>query len=574
MHAITLLQTLLSFPLLLALCTAVHEIDYAPRTVRYNITLATGVWNADCTEKYGLLINGASPGPAIQVTLGDLVVVQVVNDHTKDITLHFHGITQHGTPSADGVPGVSQIAIPPGATYEYRWRAQNSGTHFYHAHTRLDASSVYGALIVHDPHETLEYDEERLLLLNDYWHKEEDKLYDGLMSKPMRWIDPPHSILINGKARDPRQMYGNDNTSSTSLTVDCEYNIIPVDQGKTYRLRIINAAGWAYLSLDITGHTMVMVEADGYHTKPFTTDHLEIAPGQRYSVLLTTDQDINSYWIRANPIWTSGRDVPTGSALLTYRGITRTTTLLIPPGNTSLPRKPDWILPEVHAASNSPGMPEKADATLTLTISPIFSNHVIQRHAVNNISYMDTSSPSGKSLLDRAYESLLLEGSKDPSIFLASVVPSLSIYPKGTVVDVVIQLDGKSCLDPHPWHLHGHSYWDLGQGSGLYTEAEGEKVIPISPLYRDTSMVFPQEDTRGANGCGWRRIRVKLDNPGIWPIHCHIHAHMIMGMMWLIGVGLDELPPRTPLVQGGWVGSQTSDNIITRGSSDHHHHRP
>ncbi|KAI9228624.1 MAG: Cupredoxin, partial [Piptocephalis tieghemiana] len=479
--------------------------------------------NADCTAKTGLMINGASPGPAITATQGDLVVVTVSNGHTQGVTVHFHGVTQKGTPFADGVPGLSQVAIPPGGTYEYRWRARNSGTYFYHAHTRFDASSVYGAIIIHDPKETLVYDDERVLLLNDYWHKDDDALYQGVMGSPMQWIGTPDAILLNGRT----QGSGGPNVPSTDAST-CGYSNISVSPGKTYRLRIVNAGGWSYLAVTIAGHAMTMVEADGHRTIPMPVNRIEIAPGQRYSVLLKADQAASSYWIRADPSWGPENSAKNGAALLTYEGSSPITSSPPPAVNMTAQEIPDWILPQVQSALTNPVMPEKADDTLTLTISPITQGSAIQKYAVNNVSYSDTASSSGKALLDMVYEDMQASRPAGSSI---SSNPSLITYPKDTVLDIIIQLDARSCLDAHPWHLHGHSYWDLGQGVGLYTAAEGAKAVPKSPLYRDTTMVFPQKDAGGANGCGWRRIRVKLDNPGIWPIHCHIHAHMIMGMM-------------------------------------------
>lgn len=36
----------------------------------------------------------------------------------------------------DGVPGLSQKAIQPGATFIYRWTAYQYGTYWYHGHSK------------------------------------------------------------------------------------------------------------------------------------------------------------------------------------------------------------------------------------------------------------------------------------------------------------------------------------------------------------------------------------------------------------------------------------------------------
>jgi len=66
-------------------------------------------------------------------------------------TIHWHGMDQAGSAWADGVAGVTQAPVPPGATFRYRFKAEPAGTHWYHAHTGLQyADGLRGALIVED----------------------------------------------------------------------------------------------------------------------------------------------------------------------------------------------------------------------------------------------------------------------------------------------------------------------------------------------------------------------------------------------------------------------------------------
>jgi FtsP/CotA-like multicopper oxidase with cupredoxin domain len=64
---------------------------------------------------------------------GDLVSVTLVNaDVDAGITLHWHGID---VPNAmDGVAGVTQDAVAPGESLEYRFVAEQAGTYWYHSH--------------------------------------------------------------------------------------------------------------------------------------------------------------------------------------------------------------------------------------------------------------------------------------------------------------------------------------------------------------------------------------------------------------------------------------------------------
>jgi FtsP/CotA-like multicopper oxidase with cupredoxin domain len=51
------------------------------------------------TPKQQFLLNGQSPGPPLDITVGDSVEFEVVNSSPYNTTVHFHGITQLGTVS-------------------------------------------------------------------------------------------------------------------------------------------------------------------------------------------------------------------------------------------------------------------------------------------------------------------------------------------------------------------------------------------------------------------------------------------------------------------------------------------
>lgn len=98
-------------------------------------------------------MNRQLPGPAIQVCLNDIVVVDVANHIDGASTaIHWHGITQKGTPFSDGVPFLTQCPVNSGNTFRYSFVARNPGTHFYHSHSGLQkADGIYGALIARTP---------------------------------------------------------------------------------------------------------------------------------------------------------------------------------------------------------------------------------------------------------------------------------------------------------------------------------------------------------------------------------------------------------------------------------------
>jgi FtsP/CotA-like multicopper oxidase with cupredoxin domain len=105
---------------------------------------------------------------------------------------------------------------------------------------------------------------------------------------------------------------------------------------------------------------------------------------------------------------------------------------------------------------------------------------------------------------------------------------------KGDVVEIVLQnaraLNGVA--EFHPWHSHGGSFWIVGRGKGVYDESLVDTYNLVNPVFRDTLTVWPLE---------WVAIRFVADNPGVWFFHCHITAHLVMGMGFNFVVAPDEI---------------------------------
>lgn len=91
----------------------------------------------------------------------------------------------------------------------------------------------------------------------------------------------------------------------------------------------------------------------------------------------------------------------------------------------------------------------------------------------------------------------------------------------------------------HPFHAHGAHYIDLGSGNGTYDPVANEANIKGKNLVkRDTTMLYRYgEKFVPGSDMGWRAWRLRVTEPGVWMIHCHILQHMIMGMqtVWIMG---------------------------------------
>lgn len=131
------------------LTTALGTIDSGPNTIT----------NA---ETY----NGSIPGPTLFLTVGDVVVIRLVNNLPYATGIHWHGIEL--TCSADGTPftqgGVrggpgTPPAIPQGGTYLYKFTVTRTGLFWYHPHHHHSTNRVfrglYGMIVVSDEDEAL-----------------------------------------------------------------------------------------------------------------------------------------------------------------------------------------------------------------------------------------------------------------------------------------------------------------------------------------------------------------------------------------------------------------------------------
>ncbi|NWK13156.1 multicopper oxidase domain-containing protein [Marine Group I thaumarchaeote] len=108
--------------------------------------------------------NGATPGPTIRVTEGDLIRVKFINNGEKSHTVHFHG-----THPAE-MDGVFEN-VGPGGKFTYEFVAGPAGVHLYHCHVAPVEEHVsrglYGAFII-DPKEGREPADEMVMILNGF----------------------------------------------------------------------------------------------------------------------------------------------------------------------------------------------------------------------------------------------------------------------------------------------------------------------------------------------------------------------------------------------------------------------
>jgi FtsP/CotA-like multicopper oxidase with cupredoxin domain len=125
----------------------------------FDVTVDQMDWQIDALKPpvKALGYNKMWPGPALRVTEGDKVRVNVTNNLDETTGVHMHGI-EFDDWHMDGIPFVTQSPIIPGGSFAYEFTATPHGSHMYHSHhnaTDQVGRGLLGALIV-DPKDAAE----------------------------------------------------------------------------------------------------------------------------------------------------------------------------------------------------------------------------------------------------------------------------------------------------------------------------------------------------------------------------------------------------------------------------------
>lgn len=342
--------------------------------------------------------------------------------------------------------------------------------------------------------------------------------------------------------------------------------IYTIESGKTYLLRIINAALSAELYFAVANHTLTVVEVDATYTKPFTTKAIMVTPGQTTNVLLTANQtpkpnSSGMFVMTARPYRTSvfPFDNSTTIGFLRYQNTSseKMKSFYVPTNlsNHNLPEMEDTNfatefsekLRSIASSEYPCNVPRKIDkriiTTISLNLQDCPTNTTCKGYngkrffaSMNNQSFVRPS----MSLLDSYYRKLntreyALDFPEKPLIFFnyTGVDPltenmntefgtRLLALPYYTNLEIVFQDTGFLNVENHPIHVHGHNFFIVGWGMGNYNVGKDPaKYNLIDP---------PERNTVGVPKGGWAAIRFKADNPGVWFIHCHLEEHTSWGL--------------------------------------------
>jgi FtsP/CotA-like multicopper oxidase with cupredoxin domain len=229
---------------------------------------------AEGLKYHTFAFDGQVPGPLFHVQEGDDVTVHVTNLTSLPHTVHWHGLFQKDTWRMDGVPGITQKAIEPGDTFTYKFKAEPSGTMWYHCHVNVNEHvalrGMWGPFII-DPKKPTDLEKRVtknfVLMLSAWDSKYADKPGFGGLPTEVGEMD---YFGLNGRAFPGTQP-------------------IRVKKGDVVRVRLIGAGGELH-EMHTHGHTFWVTHKDGHPLpQPYKADTILVGPGERYDLIFEAD---------------------------------------------------------------------------------------------------------------------------------------------------------------------------------------------------------------------------------------------------------------------------------------------
>ncbi|MFE3409985.1 multicopper oxidase family protein [Streptomyces mirabilis] len=450
--------------------------------------------------------DGRTPGKEVRLSVGDTLIAELSNQlpNKTATSIHWHGIALRN--DMDGVPPATQTAVRAGSTFTYRFIADAPGTYFFHPHVGVQLDrGLYAPLIVEDPKEPLSYDDEWVVLLDDWVDgvtgtpnevfselklgmadmsgmnmssspspSSSDSMGDmggmdmggstspsssasassGGMSKKFMLMGATSSLL-GGDAGDVKYPH-----HLINGRVATDPDVYTGKPGKKVRLRIINAGSDTAYRVALGGHTLTITHTDGFPVQHQEVDTLLVGMGERYDVLVTLGDGVFPLVSLAE-----GKNA-NGLALM------RTGSGSAPKASVR-PQELDGMImtaSQLRAADDVRLKSSKTDVTHQIKLT---GNMMKYNWAINGTPF-DMKNPE-------AHPIVIEEGQR-------------------------VRLDFVNTTEMwHPMHLHGHTY-QLG----------------TSGPRKDTAIVLPKETVS---------VFLDADNPGQWMMHCHNAYHGEAGMM-------------------------------------------
>ncbi|WP_431964146.1 multicopper oxidase family protein [Actinacidiphila sp. bgisy160] len=436
------------------------------------------------------------PGKAVRVIAGEILDLTLANRLPEATTLHSHGIRLRC--DMDGVPGLTQRAIEPGADFRYRFTVADPGTYWIHSHSGMQLDrGLYAPLIVEDPREPLAYDREWIIVLDDWVDGVEGSTPDSVLRELGGGMDMPlgagrgagsdtfgHGMSPDGlhvsalgrfqgpsrvlrEADSPLLGGHGGNVAYPYYLVNGRIpqapSVFRARRGDRIRLRIINAGSDTAFRVALGGHQMTVTHTDGYPVRHTKTDALLVGMAERYDVLVTAGDGVFPLVALAE-----GKKATALAVLRTGSG-----------------KAPNAAVrpPELDGRVILAGRLQPADSVALSRREPDRELRILVTGNMRRFNWAFDNQPY-------------------------SVEQRHPVHWRERVRLTLVNRTNMW----HPLHLHGHTFALAG------TAGVGAR--------KDTAPLLPHRELV---------VDFDADNPGLWMLHCHNQYHSESGMMTILG---------------------------------------
>lgn len=406
--------------------------------------------------------NGSVPGPLLRLKEGRAVTIDVTNRTDHPEVVHWHGLFL--PVDVDGALEEGTPPIPAGATTRLSFAPRPAGFRWYHTHVAaMDdlTRGQYGGqhgFLMIEPATDAGRYDRELFLALHDWSGYLEANEDGA-------LHPAYALSsINGKmlgAGEP----------------------LRVKAGERVLLHILNSSPTEVHWLALAGHTLEVIALDGNPVpSPRAASMLRLAPAERVCALVRMDHP--GVWILGEVrkhVQAAGMGV-----VVEYAGAR---------GMPQWQQAPDLVWDYAAFAAQTPpsAPPSRAPPASEETIAvPLVFESRFRGHGA-----MEAWTINGRSFPDSAIAPLEA-GRRYRFEFI------------------------NSSSDPHPLHLHRHSFEIVRLDAPLKDAAGGRT---LHGLIKDVVLVEARSQVH---------VEFTADHPGNTLMHCHQQDHMDMGFMLLI----------------------------------------
>ena len=576
----------------------------------YDLTIAEQTVNITGKPVERITVNGQFPAPLLEFEEGDEAIIRVKNNlKNQDSSIHWHGLLLPGI--MDGVPGFNGFnGIKPQSEYVYKFKIRQSGTYWYHAHSKgQEQDGLYGSFVIYPKgktplaaHEKAERD--YVVMLSDFHEKTSDQIQKDLKISAEYYQNQRETLgdVWKQVKRDgikatwsDRKMWNQMRMLKTDMSDVTGYTFLI--NGKTpeqnwtgmfkpnekIRLRFVNASAMSFYDVRIPNLKMTVVSADGQPVKPVAVDEFRIGTAETYDVIV--EPKGGHYQIEAESIDRAGYAI--GTLHNELNPMTHGIHMPAPRPRSLLTMEDMGHGGGDHAGmdhskmnhGNMQGMDHskmdhskmnhgdmqgmdhsKMDHSQHGTAKPQENDQVVY-------GWANASTPAGNKALQ--YSDLKsLEPQKDTREASSELVVRLG----GTMERYIWTINGKKFSDAeplkvkygeririkfindsmmaHPMHLHG-----------MFMQLEnGQESVDMPNKH---TLIVPPGKTVTA--------LLTADELGEWAIHCHLLYHMSAGMMnkLIVANVSDEQVSTTP-IQG--TNSTQTHQVTEQKGAGHAHH--